>query len=479
MKEQELLSAVGGALGNVDFFSVRYCRRQDEQLRCRHGVVAPPELLEDEGVMITVHHRGGMGYSASSDVTDAGLRRAAEEALNWAELSSRIAVTDFSKVAMSHLAGEYMSPVVTAWDSVPMADKIARLRTIDAALQGGDARIVDASAAVWRSRREQLYLTNNGGRIWQGIEKMIPLMDVTAHAGSEVQTRTFGGHGYSRQGGWEVLDHLQFDQQAPRLREEALALMAAEHCPSDTRDLLLAPDQMILQIHESIGHPLELDRILGDERNYAGTSFVTPDMFGTYQYGSPLLNVTFDPSRQEQLASFSFDDEGKRAERLHVIKDGMLLRPLGATVSAFRSGMEGMANARAERWNRPPIDRMANLNVEPGQSSLAEMIAQTERGVFMKTNCSWSIDDSRNKFQFGCEWAQLIEKGQLTRLVKKPNYRGISATFWRSLKAVGNNDTCEVMGTPFCGKGEPNQVITVGHASPTCLFGDVEVFGGV
>ena len=235
---------------------------------------------------------------------------------------------------------------------------------------------------------------------------------------------------------------------------------------------------MVLQIHESIGHPLELDRILGDERNYAGTSFVTLDMFGSYRYGSDLLNIVFDPTVTHQLASYMADDEGLVAERAHVIKDGILERPLGGRTSQVRAGTEGVACARACSWNRPPIDRMANLNLEVGDSSFEDMVAGTERGVYMCTNRSWSIDDSRNKFQFGCEWGRLIEDGKLTTVVRNPNYRGISASFWRNLKMVGDGSTYAVMGTPFCGKGEPNQVIHVGHASPACLFGDVEVFGG-
>jgi len=269
-----------------------------------------------------------------------------------------------------------------------------------------------------------------------------------------------------------------FFEAAPQVASEAVRLLSAPNCPTKTMDLLLAPDQMILQIHESIGHPLELDRILGDERNYAGTSFVTPDMFGTYRYGSDLLNVTFDPTRPEQLASYAFDDEGQPARREYLIKDGVLLRPLGSAISQVRAGVPGVANARASSWNRPPIDRMANLNLEPGTSSFEQMVAAVERGIYMKTNCSWSIDDSRNKFQFGCEWGQLIENGRLTSVVKNPNYRGVSATFWRNLKRVGNAETLRVMGTPNCGKGEPNQIIPVGHASPACLFSNVDVFGG-
>ena len=234
----------------------------------------------------------------------------------------------------------------------------------------------------------------------------------------------------------------------------------------------------MLQIHESIGHPLELDRILGDERNFAGTSFVTLDMFGKYQYGSDLLNVTYDPTMHHQFASFAFDDDGAAAKKEFIIEHGMLKRPLGGTISQARAGMEGVANSRACAWNRAPIDRMANLNIEPGTASLDDMIASIDNGVIMRTNLSWSIDDSRNKFQFGCEMGHVIKNGKLGHIVKNPNYRGISATFWRSLAMVGGISTQEVMGTPFCGKGEPNQVIRVGHASPACKFAGIDVFGG-
>lgn len=201
-------------------------------------------------------------------------------------------------------------------------------------------------------------------------------------------------------------------------------------------------------------------------------------MFGNYKYGSDLLNITFDPTLENQLASYHFDDDGQKAERTFIIKDGVLLRGLGGTTSQHRSQIPGVANVRACSWNRPPIDRMANLNLEPGNSSIQDMIRSTEKGVYMKTNCSWSIDDARNKFQFGCEWGQLIENGELTRVVRNPNYRGISSSFWRSLAMVGNKDSFEVMGTPYCGKGEPNQAIGVGHASPACLFKNIEIFGG-
>ena len=238
------------------------------------------------------------------------------------------------------------------------------------------------------------------------------------------------------------------------------------------------PDQMMLQIHESIGHPLELDRILGDERNFAGTSFIRQEDFGRYQYGSPLLNVTFDPTVAGELASYRHDDDGAPAQREYLIREGILQRPLGGALSQWRSGLEGVANSRACNWNRPTLDRMANLNVEPGTQRLEQLIGGIERGILMSNNRSWSIDDARNKFQFGCEWAQLIEDGELKGVVKNPNYRAISAQFWKSLSAVGDANSVKVLGTPNCGKGEPNQVIRVGHASPACVFSNVDVFGG-
>jgi predicted Zn-dependent protease len=223
---------------------------------------------------------------------------------------------------------------------------------------------------------------------------------------------------------------------------------------------------------------LELDRILGDERNYAGTSFVKVEDFGHLRYGSPLLNVTFDPDIPHELASYAHDDDGTPASKQWLIRDGVLVRPLGGALSQYRSGMDGVANSRASSWNRAPIDRMANLNIEPGEHSQAQLIAGIEHGILMSTNRSWSIDDARNKFQFGCEWGQLIENGELKGVVKNPNYRGISASFWKNLRAVGDASTLQVLGTPNCGKGEPNQVIRVGHASPSCVFSQIDVFGG-
>jgi len=437
----------------------------------------PLQRSSDEGIMITVFAGGGIGYGATSDLSPAGIKRAATSAADWAKTSAARTVIDFSKIAMPRTSGRYASRTKTPWLGAPLTERVNRLRDLCAKLKTSN-EVVDWSTGVWAARTESLLLTDSGSEIEQTIDMIMPGTTVRVANAADTQTRSLGGYGNARQGGAEALDDLGFWSGGERVTQEALQLLAAPNCPAGVMDVLLAPDQMILQIHESIGHPLELDRILGDERNYAGRSFVSLDMLGTYQYGSPLLNITFDPTIGNQIASYAFDDEGTPATREFVIRNGILERALGGTLSQQRAGKPGVANSRAVNWNRPAIDRMANLNLEPGTSTMEEMVSQIERGVLLKTNNSWSIDDSRNKFQFGCEWGQLIENGKLTSVVKNPCYRGISATFWRNLKAVGNSATNQLMGTPNCGKGEPNQAIPVGHASPPCVFSAVDVFGG-
>jgi predicted Zn-dependent protease len=461
----------------VDYCSLRYVNETGENIHVRQNILQPFFRYADAGVMITVIHNGGIGYAATTDLSESGLKQAADLAAVWAKQSAGTCVTDFSRISLPGPVGEYTTKVKQDFTSLSLNDKIGLLVTECEKLKMADT-IVDWSTSLLQIKVTSIFLTADGGEVVQDFTFVVPNISVTANKGVVTQTRTLGGRGFARQSGLEVLEDIHFFEQGEVIADEAVDLLTAPNCPSGTMDLLLAADQMILQIHESIGHPLELDRILGDERNYAGTSFVTPDMFGTYQYGSELLNITFDPSIPNQLATYAFDDDGVKAEKAYLIEKGILKRALGSIFSQERSGVPGVANSRASSWNRPPIDRMANLNLEPGKSRLEDMIGSVEKGIYMKTNRSWSIDDSRNKFQFGCEWAQLIEDGQLSTVVKNPNYRGISATFWRSLSMTGNQDTFVVMGTPNCGKGEPNQVMQVGHASPACLFKNVDVFGG-
>ncbi len=467
----------------VDFCSLRLVDESSQFLCVRQDVAEPVHSSRDFGAMVTIVDGDGLGYAASSDFSDAGLAAAIERAHEWARLSRGRSVFDGQAPALPAARGTFRSSGVGGAE-LSKADAFAMLHKESAACRV-DGRIVDWAAQLWTTRTRQLMLTADGGEAHQEWQFTVPGLHVTAHKAGVTQTRSWGGrhNGFCQQGDIDVLRRSGFAGAGARTADEALQLLAAPNCPSGKLDILLMPDQMMLQIHESIGHPLELDRILGDERNYAGTSFVTLDMFGTYRYGSPLLNVTFDPDREFEFANFAFDDDGAPARRAHLIKDGILVRPLGGLVSQqrarrMRGDVEGVSTTRASGWNRPPIDRMSNLNVEAGASSFAEIVASIDDGVLMATNRSWSIDDSRNKFQFGCEWGRRIRNGKVGEVVRDPNYRGISATFWRSLSMVGDASTVETLGTPFCGKGEPNQIVRVGHASPACLFRGVDVFGG-
>ncbi|WP_406820166.1 TldD/PmbA family protein [Pseudomonas sp. KnCO4] len=460
----------------AELFSLRHVKQSHQALSVRRNVAEPPLFSQDEGAMLTVRINGVEAYAATADLSQAGLQRALEQAEALARQIARHSLLDLRGQAVTSAQHDHISPNFD--QPVPSLADCLGLLAAESASVPKDNRLVDWQASLGMSLVEQTYLNSAGAQLRHAQRFLFPGVGVTASDGQDSQSRSLGRDNFGQQGGFEVIERCGLVGAARRVADEALQLLLAPNTPSGPRDLLLMPDQMMLQIHESIGHPLELDRILGDERNYAGTSFVKTSDFGHLQYGSSLLNVTFDPTIGEELASYSFDDDGTPASKQFLIRDGLLLRPLGGALSQFRSGLDGVANSRACGWNRAPIDRMANLNIEPGDKSLSQLIEGIEQGILMRTNRSWSIDDARNKFQFGCEWGQLIEDGELKGIVKNPNYRGISAHFWRNLAAVGDRSTFQVLGTPNCGKGEPNQVVRVGHASPACVFRQIDVFGG-
>ncbi|WP_278929149.1 TldD/PmbA family protein [Pseudomonas qingdaonensis] len=465
-----------GLNSGAKFFSLRYVQEAHQHLSVRKNIAEPPSLTRDQGAMLTVRVNGVEAYAATADLSQAGLQRALDQAEALARQIARHALLDLREQPVSSARADYCSPNLNS--TFPALADCYELLARESASVPGDSRLVNWQASLGLSTVEQIYLNSAGAELRQAQRFVFPGMSVTAFDGSDSQSRSLGRENFGQQGGVDVIERCGLLGAGAQVADQALQLLLAPNTPSGVRDLLLMPDQMMLQIHESIGHPLEMDRILGDERNYAGTSFIKAQDFGHLQYGSALLNVTFDPAIPEELASYAHDDDGTPAHKQFLIREGVLVRPLGGALAQFRSGLDGVANSRACGWNRAPIDRMANLNIEPGDKSLAQLIGGIEHGILMRTNRSWSIDDARNKFQFGCEWGQLIEHGELKGVVKNPNYRGISAGFWRNLSAVGDASTFQVLGTPNCGKGEPNQVVRVGHASPACVFSQIDVFGG-
>lgn len=463
----------------AEWIGLRIVHEESESLFVRDGKPESESFASSTGAMVEVRVKGHHSYAATADLSIEGLKRAAKEATRMAVATAERAAHAFNAEARPAARGTYQSPVLRKESLGQVAgEALQTLLACSKALQATD-RISRTTAGFVLTRTETRLVSSSGTDIRQSLTQSTPHLLATARVGSEVQTRTNHGHSaQSQQRGLEALFSPTLLESAHQIAKEALELIDAPECPKTRTHLLLAPDQMMLQIHESIGHPLELDRILGDERNYAGSSFVKLSDFGSLQYGSPIMNVTFDPTVTEEFASYAFDDTGRPATREHLIRNGRLERGLGGTESQLRAGVPGTANMRACSWNRPPIDRMANLNLEPGTDSLETLISKVENGIYMLSNRSWSIDDYRNKFQFGCEYAREIKDGRLGRVLKNPNYRGITVPFWNSLIAVGNADTLGTFGTPYCGKGEPNQAISVGHRSPACLFAGIEVFGG-
>ncbi|MCM1982259.1 TldD/PmbA family protein [Lyngbya confervoides] len=465
-------------LPQADWVGLRHQAKQSTRRYVRDGKPQSNSRSRSEGVMVEVLAQGQFGYAATNHLDLASLQTAAQRAYHQAIAAARYGVHGFTIAARPKAVGTYQSPLQKPLDLMSVSDVVGLLVQVCDTLKVADP-IVSTTALAQTTETQQRFVSSNGSDVFQSFTFIDTDYEATAQEGTIVQKRSDNG-AFARcyQTGVEVLDLETVLGRAQRIGEQALELLQAQECPTTTTHLVLAPDQMMLQIHESIGHPLELDRILGDERNYAGSSFVKLSDFGQLVYGSPLMNVTFDPSVAGEMASYAFDDAGMPASREYLIKQGLLLRGLGSLESQARSQVAGVANFRATSWNRPPIDRMANLNLEPGESRFDQMIASIESGVYMESNRSWSIDDYRNKFQFGCEYARLIENGRLTKTLRNPNYRGITNQFWRSLIQVGDASTFEMYGTPFCGKGEPNQCIRVGHASPVCAFRDIEVFGG-
>jgi predicted Zn-dependent protease len=433
---------------------------------------------QTKGVMVEVLANGQFGYAATNHLDRESIRAAAEIAYQQAVTASNWGVHKFTLAQRPVAVGQYYSPFLKPLSALSVQDINNLLLKICETLKVSD-KIVRTSALAQITETQVQFVSTNGSNVYQKFFLVTTDYSATAQDGNVIQKRSDNGMmARCYQAGMEVFDQHSVLSRARRVGEQALELLSAEECPTTTTTLVLAPDQMLLQIHESIGHPLEIDRILGDERNYAGSSFVKLSDFGHLVYGSALMNVTFDPTVPGEFASYAFDDAGMPAQREYLIKAGLLLRGLGSLESQARANVPGVANFRASSWNRPPIDRMANINLEPGTATFDDTIGSIEQGIYMESNRSWSIDDYRNKFQFGCEYAKLIENGKLTKTLKNPNYRGITNQFWRSLYQVGDASTVEVYGSPYCGKGEPNQAIRVGHTSPICAFGDIEVFGG-
>jgi TldD protein len=335
-------------------------------------------------------------------------------------------------------------------------------------------------------REDKTFANTEGAFVEQTIIESGAGIEATAVAEGEIQRRSYPNT-FARQqvtGGYEEIEAWALVEQAERIAEEAVELLSADVAPEGTFDIVLGPTQLALQVHESCGHPIELDRVFGTEAAYAGTSFLTPEKLGTFRYGSEVVNIVADATTPKGLGTFGWDDEGVPAQRVDIIKDGLFVGYLTSRESAMRlhelnPAAPAISNGtmRASAWNRIPLIRMTNINILPGSWEFDDLVADTDRGLYLEMNRSWSIDDRRLNFQFGTEIAREIKGGKLGKLYKNAVYTGITPEFWGRCDAVCNERHWSIWGTPNCGKGQPSQLAHVGHGAAPARFRGVRVFG--
>jgi TldD protein len=358
---------------------------------------------------------------------------------------------------------------------VPLADKVEFCLRAERALHRPEISIAMSSV---RAQREHKWLVSSEGvAVEQEIYETGAGIDAVAVADGVYQIRSYpSAHGGSSSAaGWEYVEGLGLEREAPRVAEQAAALLTAPVCPSGVTTVVIDAEQMALQVHESVGHPTELDRVYGTEAAYAGTSFLKPEDLGSLRYGSGLMNVTADPTTPGGLGTFGFDDEGVPAARTPIVAEGVLTGYLSSRETAARIGAGAGGSMRAEGWNRMPLVRMTNLHLEPGSGSLEELIGGVDDGLYLETNRSWSIDDKRLNFQFGTQVAWEIKGGKLGRMFRDATYTGITPLFWGSLDGVGGPDEWRLHGLTNCGKGQPGQGAHVSHGASPARFRDVQV----
>lgn len=467
----------------VEYADARLVDAAREHLHLRLDDVERLGRDRSAGVGVRVLCRGAWGFGARPEATEEAAVAAARDALEVARAAARVAREKIRLSEEEPAAGRWENPVAEDPFAVSLERKLADLQGAVTLLRRGvPAERLRSAEARMLWQREHKHFASTEGAACEQVKTLggVGLKLVVGDA-DDVAVRTWpmdlDGGVMGR--GYELVGLLELPRHAERIREEALALLAAPPLPARRAALVLDTPQLALQIHESSGHPTEADRALGEEISLAGGSFLTPDKLGRFTYGSPLVNLTADAVTPGGLGTFGWDDEGVAARRTPLVARGVFVGYLSSRETAARLGLGRSAGCmRAESWSRPPIIRMINVSLEPdpkGPRSLEELVADTDDGVLMTTNRSWSIDDLRLNFQFGCEAAWEIKGGKLGRLYKKPIYTGITPRFWGGCDAVGGPDAVRLWGFVSCGKGDPMQLMAVGHGCPPARFRDVEV----
>jgi TldD protein len=463
------------------YADVRVVSDRSRALATKNGKIGNASDSQSLGFSVRVIVNGAWGFAASADMSRNSVEATAARAVDIARASAKVKQNEVRLVPEKAVTADWTTPYKIDPFTISVEQNLALLEKIDAELRSV-AGVTLAETNMNFRREEQWFFSSEGSDIHQTKYVTGAGYVAYAFAGSEIQKRSypnsFGGQWQNK--GYELIDELKLLENAHRIGEEAVALHSADQCPEGVFDIILDSSQLGLQIHESVGHPIELDRVLGMEANFAGTSFLTLDKLRTLQYGSELVNVVAD-ARQEHgpgLGTFAFDDEGVPAQCTPIITNGLFTgylssRETAPTIGLNRSG----GTLRAEGWNRLPIIRMTNISILPGEKPLTveQLISSTDHGILFQTNRSWSIDDKRYNFQFGTEIGWEIKNGKRARMLKNPSYSGITTEFWDSMDAICSRDEWTLWGTPNCGKGQPQQVMGTGHGASPARFKKVKV----
>ena len=455
---------------------IRLVVLETESLVVKNGIVEAVSVDVSQGFGVRVIADGAWGFASSARLDRETVDEVTALAIEIARASAMVSGEEIDLGPPEVHVDTYNTPTEVDPFQVPLGDKIDLLLACDEAMRRTEGVAV-AEGNMLFIHRNQLFANTEGSLIQQETTETGVGLVATAVGQDEVQNRSypnsFGRH--QGTGGYEFIERYDLLGNAERLGEETVALLSARQCPSGVTTLILGPTQLALQVHESCGHPTELDRALGTEASYAGTSFLTPDKLGSFQYGSEIVNITADATLPGGLGTFGYDDEGVPAQRSYLVKDGIFVGYLTSRETASRFGQRSNGAMRADGWGSIPLIRMTNINLEPGDWELEDLIAATDDGIYMEMNKSWSIDDRRLNFQFGTEIAYEIKNGERRDLLKNATYAGMTPQFWGSCDAICNEKYWDVWGTPNCGKGQPSQVAHVGHGASPARFRDVQV----
>ncbi|TMG36259.1 MAG: TldD/PmbA family protein [Chloroflexi bacterium] len=458
------------------YADVRISQRVQQDLVVKNGQLAAVSDDASQGFGVRVLVDGAWGFAGSARLDREEVEEVVNRAVRIARASARVQSQRVDLGPPVNSRGRYTTPIQRDPFAVPLSEKVELLLRADAAM-GAVKGVTVREGSMEFIRDSKLFASTEGAFTEQDLYESGAGIEATATNPDDVQNRSypnsFGRH--QGAGGYEYIEGLELDRHAGRIAEESVALLSAAQCPSGVKTLILDASQVALQVHESCGHPTELDRVFGTEAAYAGTSFMTPEKLNQLRYGSPAVTITADAMTPTGLGTFGWDDEGVPAQRSHLVKDGLFVGYLTSRETARVLGQESNGTMRADGWNRIPLIRMTNVSLQPGSATLEEMISEVKDGVYMETNRSWSIDDRRLNFQFGTQLAYEIVDGRRGRILKNATYAGITPEFWNSCDAVAGKDEWRVWGLANCGKGQPPQVAHVAHGAAPARFRNVKV----